>query len=95
MAAVRHHKFQVSSKSDEPFSRCGGGVENCHFLYLRPVAYNSLYYRTSRDMRKSISLRSVGCIYSMQSASRTALWLYADIAMNEDDDAGSTSHRLV
>jgi len=26
------------------------GVEICHFLYLRPVAYNnSLYYRTSRD----------------------------------------------
>ena len=51
MAAVRHHKFQVSSKSDEPFSRCGGGVEICHFLYLKAVAYNSLYtyYCTTCD----------------------------------------------
>ena len=32
-------KFQVSSKSVERFSRSGGGVEICHFLYLRPVAY--------------------------------------------------------
>jgi len=31
------YKFQVSSKSVERFSRCG--VEICHFLYLRPVAY--------------------------------------------------------
>ena len=31
-------KFQVSSKSVERFSRFGG-VEICHFLYLRPVAY--------------------------------------------------------
>jgi len=32
------YKFQVSSKSVERFSSCGG-VEICHFLYLRPVAY--------------------------------------------------------
>jgi len=31
------YKFKVSSKSVERFSRCG--VEICHFLYLRPVAY--------------------------------------------------------
>jgi len=31
-------KFQVSSKSVERFSRLGG-VEICHFLYIRPVAY--------------------------------------------------------
>ena len=32
------YKFQVSSKSVERFSR-SKGVEICHFLYLRPVAY--------------------------------------------------------
>jgi len=30
------------------------GVEICHFLYLRPVAY--MYYRTSRDYSKSCKL---------------------------------------
>ena len=42
-----YYKFQLSSKSVERFSRYGV-VEICHFLYLRSVAYNSLYYRTSR-----------------------------------------------
>ena len=42
-------KFQVSSKSDEPFSRCG----RSKFPFPIPKAsglYNSLYYRTSRDV---------------------------------------------
>ena len=32
-------KFQVSSKLVEPFSKMMWGVEICHFLYLRRVAY--------------------------------------------------------
>jgi len=42
-------KFQVSSKSDEPFSRCGG--RNLPFPILKASGlYSSLYYRTSRGL---------------------------------------------
>ena len=41
-------KFQISSKLVEWFSRCG--VEICHFLYLRPVAYT----RDCRDYATNI-----------------------------------------
>ena len=48
-------RFTSIESSYQPCDICRGGVENCHFQYLRPVAYNnSLYYRTSRDRGHSV-----------------------------------------
>ena len=54
-------KFQVSSKSVEPFSRFGGSKFAISYTL---GLYNSLYYRTSRDYRSTYGTLLKHCLHS-------------------------------